>query len=77
MEEVETIEKTRKRKLKKGFLYLLFVVSFVAFVVFLYCNNLIALKGNTLFFNRDFIKYFIFAFLMIALYKITKAIINE
>ena len=74
---METIEKTKKRRLKKGFLYLLFVVSFVGFIVFLYLNNLITLKGNILFFNRDIIKYLVFSFLVIALYKITKTIMNE
>ena len=77
MGKLETITKTKKRRLKKGFSYLLLVVSFVAFVVFLYCNSLIALKGNTIYFNKDLLKYLIFSFLIIALYKITKAITNE
>lgn len=74
---METIEKTKKRRLKKGFLYLLFVVSFVAFIVFLYLNNLIRLENNILYFNYDLLKYFIFVFLAITFYKITKTIINE
>lgn len=71
------MKKTKKRQLKKSILYLFFVVSFVSFVVFLYLNNLIALEDNILYFNYDILKYLIFSFLIITIYKIIKNLVNE
>lgn len=71
------MKKTKKRKLKKWVLYLLFTALLGGFMVLLYGLNLVASDGINLFINNDIINYIIFTAFVSLIKKNIKAIIKR